>query len=567
MSNKMKDIQFPSVNYDDWKEQAIKALKGKPFETLFSKTIEGVTLEPLYTQEMLVEKMGGQLEKQISTIRSLKMSATFLAAQQIYGKTPEQFFSNIQDSLNRGNDVLTIDSRMPFEWNDDSLSQLVNYISENSFKFYVQNENDSLLKVFNKIDDSNKQKINGFIISETPVTLEGFEKVRTYSANTVTYHNDGANAIQELAIALALAAKYAQLEENFEDFTKKYFVNFAVDTQFFSEIAKLRAFKVLWKAFSSAYGFNNPSAIPVFAETSLRSFSKLDVYVNLLRAGNEAFAALIGGADLITVHPHDVLSEPTEQSIRIARNVLLVLKEESFVADVLDPSGGSYFIESLTAEYVEKAWQLFIEIEDAGGIDAFSQSGKLQAAIEEVYNSRLKAVETRKHSLIGTNIYANPVDELPLATNPQHSQIKRLAIPFENLREKYNEVQPSIAILTIGKLKNFKARADFVAGFFATAGIILKQSGEIETIEDAIGWLKQVNYDYVIVAGNDEDTKSLIPSILAQKPKNLILDVAGKFKEEETEWLNSGLNGFIFAGQNLIVKLKEVLESLKGVQR
>lgn len=567
MSNQMKDIQFPSVSYDDWKEQAIKALKGKSFETLFTKTIEGITLEPLYTQEMLVKKLGDQLEKQVSTIRSLKLSVEFQAAQQIYGKTPEQFFLNLQDSLNRGNDVLTIDSRVPFEWNDETSTQLANYISENSFKLYVQNDNDPILQVFNKVEESDRHKVSGFIISENPISLEGFENIRTYSSNTVTFHNDGANAVQELAIALALAAKYAQLEENFDDFAKKYFVNFAVDTQFFSEIAKLRAFKVLWKAFSSAYGINNPTAIPIIAETSLRSFSKLDVYVNLLRAGNEAFAALIGGADFITVHPHDVLAEPSEQSIRIARNVLLVLKEESLVADVLDPSGGSYFIESLTAEYVEKAWQLFIEIEEAGGIDAFSQSGKLQAAIEEVYNDRLKAVETRKHSLIGTNIYANPVDELPVATNPQFTQIKRLAIPFEKLREKYNEIQPSIGILTFGKLKNFKARADFVVGFFATAGITLEQSGEIETIEDAIEWIKQVHCDYVIVAGNDEDTKSLIPSLLAQKPKSLILDAAGKFKEEETEWLNSGLNGFIFAGQNLIEKLNDVLGSLKEVQR
>lgn len=567
MSNVMKDIQFPTVNYDDWKTQAIKALKGKSFETLYTKTMEGVTLEPLYTQEMLVEKLGDKLEKQITTIRSLKKSAGILIAQQIYGESAEEFFANIQDSLNKGNNVLTIDSRVPFEWNDENLAQLANYISENSFKFYIQNDNDPLLNVFNKIDENNRQKINGFIIANEPVTLDSFENVRTYSANTVTFHNDGANIVQELAIALALAAKYAQKEEKFEDFTKKFFVNFAIDTHFFSEIAKLRAFKVLWKAFSSAYGVNEADAIPVVAETSVRSFAKLDVYVNLLRAGNEAFAALIGGADVVTVHPHDVLSEPTEQSIRIARNVLLVLKEESLVTNVLDPSGGSYFIESLTAEYVEKAWQLFIEIEDAGGIDAYIQSGKLQAAIEEVYNNRLKAVETRKQSLIGTNIYANPVDELPGVTNSQFVQVKRLAIPFEQLRETYNEIKPNIAILTFGKLKNFKARADFVSGFFATAGITLEQSGEIESVQDAIDWLKQANYDYVIVAAQDDDTKTLIPSLLAQKPNNLLLDVAGKFKDEETEWLNNGLNGFIFAGQNIINKLNDVLVSLKEVQR
>src|SRR5690606_17152106 len=161
------------------------------------------------------------------------------------------------------------------------------------------------------------------------------------------------------------------------------------------------------------------------------------------------------------VHPHDVLTKPTDQSIRIARNVALVLKEESRVADVLDPSGGSYYIETLTAEFVEKAWAMFLEIQDAGGIDAYVQAGTLQKAIDEVYNSRVQAVETRKHSLIGTNIYANPVDELPKEVNPIYEDIKRLAVPFEQLREQYAELQPKIAILTYGQLKNFKPRADF----------------------------------------------------------------------------------------------------------
>src|SRR5690606_15986406 len=135
---------------------------------------------------------------------------------------------------------------------------------------------------------------------------------------------------QELAIALAIARKYIG-ENNIESIANKFFVNFAVDTQFFSEIAKLRAIRVLWKAFLSAYEISEDIPLPIVAETSLRSYSKLDVYVNLLRGGNEAFSALIGGADLITVHPHDVLTQPTAQSIRIARNVVLVLKEQSLV--------------------------------------------------------------------------------------------------------------------------------------------------------------------------------------------------------------------------------------------
>ena len=564
MSNNMNEIDFPTVHYDEWKEEAIKSLKGKPFEALFTKTVEGVTLKPLYTQEMLEEKLGDQLEKQISTIRSLKASNAIEAAQTIYGDNTEQFFENLKDSIERGNNCITIDSRV-LEWNDESLTQLAQYLTKYSFKLLVQ-ENDSILSVFDKIPQSDREKVKGYIVSKNVVSLDEFPNVRTFAANTVTYHYEGAHHVQELALALAQAASYAEKCDSFETLAKKFFVNFAIDTHFFQEIAKLRAFKVLWKAFAKGFGAE-AVPVPVLTETSLRSYSKYDIYVNLLRAGNEAFAAFIGGADAITVHPHDVLTKPTEQSIRIARNVVLVLKEESFVADVLDPSGGSYFIESLTAEYVEKAWELFLEIQEAGGIEQYEKSGQLEAALQEVYNERIEQVETRKHSLIGTNIYANPQDELQKETNPLYADVKRLAIPFENLREMYSEVKPKIGILTFGKLKEFKPRADYVQGFFATAGVVPEQSGEIESIDDAKRWLNETDADYVVVATTDEHTKALVPALLESKKEGLLLDVAGRFKEEEQEWLTKGVNGFIYAGQNIVKKLSELLESLKEVQR
>lgn len=559
----MKEIEFPTASYEAWKNEAIKSLKGKPFESLFTKTLEGVTLEPLYTQEMLVNKLGEELEKQVSTIRSLKASNSIQAAQIIYGDNSQQFFANLEDSVERGNECITIDSRV-LDWNDEDLTKLASYLTEYSFKIIIQNNN-KLLEVFNKIAEQDREKVKGFVVSSEPVSLEGFPNVRTFVSNTVPYHYEGAHAIQELAIALAQAAKYAEQSDSFESFANKYFVQFAIDTPFFQEIAKLRAFKVLWKAFTSAYGIEENIPVPVVAETSLRSFSKYDVYVNLLRAGNEAFAAVIGGADVVTVYPHDVLTKPTDQSIRIARNVVLVLKEESYVADVLDPSGGSYFIESLTKDFVEGAWELFLEIQDNGGIDAYADT--LKAAIAKVQEERIEKVKTRKQSLIGTNIYANPNDPLETTTNPLYEGLGRLAVPFEQLREQYHEANPSIAVLTYGKLKEFKPRADYVEGVFATAGVIVEQSGEIETIEQAKEWLENSNYNYVVVATTDDYAKSLVPALLEGKKENVLLDVAGRFKEEEQQWLSQGLNGFIYAGQNIVDKLSALLESLKEVQR
>lgn len=558
----MKEIEFQTASYEQWKEEAVKALKGKPFESLFTKTIENITLDPLYTEESLIEKLGDQLEKQVSTIRSLTKQTSFTVAQQIAGDDAASFFSNIEDSLSRGNEMITINSPVAFDWSEQDSEKLAAFLSENSFKFIVASAEDALLDVFKYIDEAKRNDVVGYIVSPETVELADYPNVRTFCANTIPFHNDGANAVQELAVALAQAAKLANTAEDFKAFEQKFFVQFAVDTQFFAEAAKLRAFKVLWKAFASAFG-NEASAVPVAVETSVRSFSKYDVYVNLLRAGNEAFSAAIGGADIITVHPHDALTGVSGQSIRIARNVSLVTKEESHVTNVIDPSGGSYFIESLTADYVKEAWALFLEIEIAGGLEAYG----INAQIEEVYQARMKQVETRKHSLIGTNIYANPQDTAAATENAQFAGVKRLAVPFENLRATYAQTGLKAAILTFGELKNYKPRADFVQGFFATAGIVAYQTAGFQTIEDATAWLASADYDYVVVAATDEDTKAIVPALLENKKHTVVLDAAGKYKEEEAAWTANGLNGFIHAGQNIVEKLSDVVMSVKGVQQ
>lgn len=563
----MKNIEFEKPTYTEWQDAAIQALKGKPFESLVTKTNEGISLEPLYTQESLVAKLGEDLEKQVATIRSLQNTSVFRVAQQVYADSSEAFFSQLDDSLARGNELVTIDSRVNFEWTEQLVAQLSVYFSEYSFKLTIENANDPLLTVFDKIDADKRAKVNGFIVSKEPVTLKDYPNVRTLGADTIVYHNQGANAVQELAYGLATAAKYAEQAADFKAFTNKFFVSFAVDTQFFVEVAKLRAFKVLWKAFTSAYSVTEDVKVPTLAETSLRSFSKLDVYVNLLRVANEALSGLIGGADVFTVHPHDALTKPTEQSVRIARNVSLVLKEETVVTKITDPAGGSYFVESLTADFVKEAWALFLEIEAAGGIDAYAASGKLADELEVSYQARVKAVQTRKQSLIGTNIYANPDDAFVNETNPQFATVKRVAIPFEQLRAEMTAADVKMGILSLGSLKSSKPRADFVAGFLNTVGLVPEKSEQVATAEEALAWLNTTESKYVVIAANDDLTKELVPAILAGKPAGVIVDVAGKFKDEEEAWLANGLNGFIFAGQNIIEKLNAVSASIKEVAR
>ncbi|MEE1130088.1 MAG: methylmalonyl-CoA mutase family protein [Caryophanon sp.] len=559
----MKNIEFNPASYSQWQDAAVKALKGKPFESLFTKTAEGITLEPLYTQQMLVDQLGDQLQKQVATIRSNEYSQQFTVAQQAYGDTAEQFFANVEESLQRGNEAVTIDSRVNFTWDEAALTKVASYLTEYSFKLIVQGQDDVLLKAFDYIAEDKASQVEGFIISSKTVTLSKFGKVRTYCADAAAVHNNGATAVQELAFALASAAKFANEEESFDAFAAKFFVNFAVDTQFFMEVAKLRAFKVLWQAFTAAYG--KEVAVPVVAETSIRSFSKYDVYVNLLRAGNETLSAAIGGVDVFTVHPHDVLSKPTEQSIRIARNVQLVITEEAHVLKVQDPAGGSYFVESLTNALVKDAWAYFLQIEEAGGIDEFAS--QFEADVEEAYNARVKATQTRKQSLIGTNIYANSEDVVATEENVQFADVKRIAAPFEALRAEATAANAKAAILSFGELKKVKPRADFVSGVLNTVGIVAEQPAPFATVEEAQAFLAQTNASYIVVAGTDDDVKANIAAILTAKKAGQIVDVAGRFKEDEEAFAQAGVDGYVFGGQNIIEKLQGVLTAMKEGQR
>lgn len=550
----MKEVEFKKPSYDEWKEASIKALKGKPFESLFTKTIEGITLEPLYTAESLMAKVDGKLEEQVSTIRAMQDEDVFSVAQAAFGDSIEEFVAQTEDSLERGNQYVTI-GKVNFEWNKHALQQLATLLEKNPFVINVVDP--AVLNVFDYIEN---KEVTGFILSNETQAIPDFPNVRKLNAYIQDAHYQGANAVQELAIALAKASELAE-NKDFAEFEKQFFVSFAVDTKFFMEMAKLRAFRVLWKAFALAYGVEKPQPVKIFAETSLRSFSKLDVYVNLLRAGNEAFSAVLGGADVVTVYPHDIVTKPTNQSIRIARNVLLVIKEESHATRVLDPAGGSYYIESLTHDLVKKAWAKFVEIEEAGGYSAYVASGNLQKELAEIMEQRIQDVERRKTILVGTNNFANAKEEVSTET---FYEVNRIAKPFEDLRQEFKKSPINVAILTYGEFKKIKPRTDFVKGIFATAGIIAEATEPFTDVEKAKEWLKNTTADYVVFSAIDEDVKEVIPALLAAKPASVLLDVAGKFDED---WESQGLNGYVFAGQNIIEKLQGIQDTLKEVQR
>lgn len=556
MMTEMKKTKFKEVNDAIWKEAAIKSLRGLPFERLFTKTLEGIDIRPLYTKEQVTKDLPDQ-DALLQTIRAGMKTSDWTIAQQSYATDGETFVSEVKEALEKGNEAICYDGKRKVAWTDNALKQLAELIKTYPiYAFHVQRD-DSFLNIFSMIEESKRKEIKGAVIGNVQLS-EGYSLLRSSCADTIDVHLKGADVVTELAVALAIAAEKSESFQSFTQFENRFLVKFAIDTDFFLEIAKLRAFRILWQTFAQAYGVERVSRVPIFSETSLRTYSQLDPYVNLLRAGNEAFSAVLGGTDILTVHPHDVVSTVTEAGIRHARNIQLIIKEETFVQYVLDPAGGSYFIDTLTKQIVDKAWSFFQEIETAGGYSVYVESGKLDAKLERLYEGRLKQISKGEKSLIGTNIYADLTDKLEDLV-PTVEVEGRLAEPYEKLRASFEKSQPKTVLLTFGKLKDFKARADFVTGFLAAAGIKSEWSPTFQSVAEANEWIAENDFDYGVICVHPDEIDAVMEQFIEDFPANKWIDVAGKYDEEvEAAWRKAGISDFIFKGQDQLEKLRAI---------
>lgn len=552
----MKNTKFPTHTYSEWQQAAEGAIKGKSFEeTLKTPTIEDVTLEPLYTKDML-DQLGSYVPGQVAAIQYGKHQPSWLVSQEVTADTAEEYLILMKDDLLRGNETIVYTGYRKFEWTDEQLNELAELIVSYPLYFKLSGEDQDILRVFDFVAPEKLSRLQGVIFSEEPVKAP--ENVRTQLVDTIPIHHAGGTAVHELGVALSMLSEQ-MIDADFTESAKNTWIRFAVDTQFFQEIAKLRAFRVLWQAFCSAYGEETPT-VPIFTETSVRSYSKLDPYVNLLRAGNSTFAAVLGGTDAHTVHPHDFLTEPDLSSRRIARNVQLVIKEETHVSHVIDPSAGSYFIETLTKQYVEAGWNYFLEIEKAGGYSEVIKSGWLTDDIQAKWVEREKNVATRKQSLIGTNIYANPQETVKnVKTGDSHLEYmtaKRLATPFEKLRAQSKMTNLKSAIILVEPLRNIKAQVDFVSGFLAVGGIEATVSGHLRTAEQINQYIESESLDYAVLCGSKEEVASLVPNLKTAAS----IDLAGKYpKEQLAEWKQYGVNDTIYSGKHITSKLAKIL--------
>jgi methylmalonyl-CoA mutase len=315
----------------------------------------------------------------------------------------------------------------------------------------------------------------------------------------------------------------------------------------------------------------------VHAVTSKWNQTIYDPYVNMLRGTTESMSAVLSGIDSLTVTPYDESFEkPTEFAERIARNTQIILKEESYFDKVVDPAGGSYYIENLTASIAEHAWSLFKEIEDKGGyIEAF-KAGIIQEKVNETANKRNHNIASRKEVILGVNQYPNASEKMDAKYDADTIITKvdkmddaiaeplkpyRGAEEIELLRLKTDQSAktPKVFLLTIGNPAMRKARAGFASGFFACAGFDIIDNLGFDSVEEGVKAAMEQKSDIVVVCSSDDEYPEVAPAVNEKMGSKAITVVAG-YPACVDDLKAKGIKHFIHIKSNL-------LETLKGFQK
>jgi methylmalonyl-CoA mutase len=347
-----------------------------------------------------------------------------------------------------------------------------------------------------------------------------------------------------------------------------------VSSNFFMELAKFRAARMLWAQIVEQYKPTCPCAAKMLCHASTSEFNQtiFDAHVNLLRSQTETMSAALACVDSITVTPFDTpYKTPDAFSERIARNQQFLLKEESHLDKVVDPAGGSYYVETLTVSIANEAWKLFLDVVENGGFFAQCNEGKVQASVNESCAKRHTDVARRKEVLLGTNQYPNvnentngkieKTGECKCSCGEQGEgglSTKRAASDFEALRLATEAAsnRPKVFMLTIGNLAMRLARAQFSTNFFGCAGYEIIDNLGFNTVEEGVDAALAKGADVVVLCSSDDEYAELAPAAFKYLNGRAQFVVAGA--PACTDDLKAvGINDFINVRSNVLETLKD----------
>ena len=614
MANKEKLFtEFVAPTTQEWLDKIEVDLKGADFQKrLVWRTNEGFNVQPFYRREDLANlKTPDALPGEFPFVRGNKKDSNeWYVRQNIDAHDPKAANAKALDILNKGIDSIgfkvpgklvsmnTIETLLDgiycecIEVNFSTCQRHSLELAE-ILKSYWQKKGYDKEKIVGSIewDPMKKMVLKGKDVSpvlafgpKLAESLKDYPHFRGIVVHSDALNNAGAYIVQELGYALAWGNEYLQqLVDAGVDAdlaAKSIKFNMGVSENYFMEIAKFRACRLLWAQIVKQYEPKCDCAckMVINASTSTYNQTLFDSYVNLLRSQTEAMSAALGGVHSMVVTPFDVAYEkPTDFSERIARNQQLLIKEEAHFDRIVDASAGSYYIEHLTDALAQEAWKLFLKIEDEGGFLAAVQAGTVQADINATNVKRHGDAAKRKEFLLGTNQFPNFTEKSegkePLACDCSctHTgdadlpalKISRLASDFENLRlstEKAAKV-PVAFMLTIGNLAMRQARAQFSCNFLACAGYKVIDNLGFKTVEEGVDAALEAKADIVVICSSDDEyAEYAIPAFKYLNGRAMFVVAGAPACMEDLK--AAGIENFVHVKCNVLETLKEYNQKL-----
>ncbi|RRC97847.1 methylmalonyl-CoA mutase small subunit [Prevotella sp. OH937_COT-195] len=609
--------EFEVPTTQDWLDKIQVDLKGADFnKRLVWRTNEGFNVQPFYRREdVLKMKTPDALPGEFPFVRgNMKMDNAWYVRQDIMANDAKEANEKALDILNKGIDSLgfKIPSRqVSTEFIEELLKGIHCDVVEVNFST-CQRKSIELAEILKKYFDKqgydknlvvgsiNWDPIKKMVMKGKDVTsmlslaaqlvdtLKDYPKFRCITVNTIDLNNAGAYIVQELGYALAWGNEYLhQLVEAGVDVdlaASKIKFNMGVSENYFMELAKFRAARMLWAQIVKQYepGDDDYCKMCVHAITSIYNQTLFDSYVNLLRSQTEAMSAALGGVHSMVVTPFNVTYEkPTDFSERIARNQQLLIKEESHFDKVVDPGGGSYYIEHLTESLAVESWKIFLKVEEEGGFLTAVKAGTIQDDINTTNAKRHGDAAKRKEFILGTNQFPNFTEksdgkrEAGIDCNccghkdEHHNEAAfksiestRLAADFENLRIHTEETKvPMAFMLTIGNLAMRQARAQFSCNFLATAGYKVVDNLGFKTVEEGVDAALNAGADIVVICSSDDEyAEYAIPAFKYLDGRAMFVVAGAPACMEDLK--AAGIENFVHVRCNVLETMKEYNQKL-----
>lgn len=623
------DDDFERADLEAWKAKATADLKGRPLEKLTGHTDDGLELRPVYTRADAVPPTMIGLPGAPPFRRGTRPLGRALEGPDvrtvIETADPTKARAQMHEDLNRGatSVLLRVATRTAHGWTPgvrlDDPSQVARFLADvdPTSAAVVLDAGGSAIDVgqawLASLDARglHPAAVRGGLgldpigtlarEGEVPATVESFlAKAAALAHDAIDYprlaifgvdpdfaHHAGATTAQTLGVALATGVAYLRALDDAgidpERSIGHIGFTWRLDTRFFEQIAALRALRITWNRIAEASG-SSGRGMHVHALASERVLTRRDPWVNMLRGTATTFAAMVAGADAVSCPTFErALGESTALGRRIARNTPIVLGEESSLHRVVDPAGGSWFLENLTAQLALKAWDEFQQIEREGGILSSVRGGALRARIDDAWKRKRARLATRRDPLTGVSEFAKIDERLPdvsafadpgegvesAGERLQPWPVRRLGDDFEELRDAADAAnedfqEPRAFLVTLGPLAEHTARATWITNVLAAGGIATRDQGPIEDAKTAGIALEESGLRFAVICGSDERYAEQAADVARALRANgaALVWLAGRPGDHEAAWKDAGVDRFVHLGVDVVDALRDALQHL-----